>query len=130
MADLATWPDVAYVLSEVLADLFPADRVVRQRTPSDLEQKLPLCRVRRIGGSAVDRITDRPRVDVDVFGGTYVQARDLALLCEQRILNYPRSVPSGVLDWAEPEVGPHEVPYSNPAVRLVTATYLTSLRRS
>lgn len=129
MADLAPWPDIAYVLSDLLADLFPADHVWRGRTPPNLEELLPLCRIRRIGGAAIDQITDRPRVDVDVYGDTYPKARDLAMACEQRILSYPHRTVNGVLDWAEPEVGPREVPYSNTAVRLITATYLTSLRR-
>lgn len=130
MADLAAWPDVHTVLPLLFADLVanPATQIGGPRLPSDLQQRLPYVQVRAIGGAG-DRITDRPRTDVRVYAATYPVARDLAGVCQQRLLNYPHITTAGNVDWVDTEVRPTEVPYEDETLRLIAATYRLSFRR-
>jgi hypothetical protein len=134
VADLAAWPDVQGVLPLLLADLVadPDQQIVGARLPSDLQDHLPLIRVRPIGGSD-DRFTDRTRTDVEVYGpiadDEYPAIRDLAEAIRQRLLAYPHITAAGNVDWVETELRPTEIPHDDPAVRLVAATYRISFRR-
>jgi hypothetical protein len=128
--DLAAWPDVHDVLHLLFASLVAdADmQVVGPRLPADLQDRLPLIRVRAIGGSD-DRITDRTRVDVEVYAADYLTARGLAEAARQRLLAYPHMTEAGNVDRVETESRPAEIPHDDQAVRLVAATYRISLRR-
>lgn len=126
MADLAAWPDVHDVLPLLFADL--GATVVGPRLPPDLQDRLPLIRVRGIGG-ADDRITDRNRVDVEAYAGDYPTSRDLAEAARQRLLAFPHITSAGNVDWVETESRPAEIPHDDQAVRLVAATYRISFRR-
>jgi hypothetical protein len=135
LPDLAAFADVHACLRALFADLVvnPAD--VGTVIPADLQQRVtatptprPVIRVRRVGGPD-DRFTDRPRVDVDVYSSTFSESSGLAERCRQRLISKPARTSAGVIDRAFTEVGPHEVPYTDPDVRLVTATYRVSMRR-
>ena len=130
MADLAAWPDVHDVLFHLFDDLVAdaESQVVGPMLPADLQDRLPLLRVRGIGGSD-DRITDRTRVDVEAYAADYPTARDLAEAARQRLLAYPHMTEAGHIDRVETESRPAEIPHDDQAVRLVAATYRISFRR-
>jgi hypothetical protein len=130
VTDLTAWPDVHDVLPVVFGDLVddPDTQIVGPRLPADLQERMPLIRVRGIGG-ADDRITDRPRVDVETYAADYPTSRDLAEACRQRLLAYPHITTAGNVDWAVTESKPTEIPHDDQAVRLVAATYRISFRR-
>ncbi|MCW2904925.1 MAG: hypothetical protein JWO67_7190 [Streptosporangiaceae bacterium] len=123
--DLPVFPDVEQVLMDLFADL--AATVVTF-LPADLQQRLPLVRVRRLGGGD-DKWTDQPRVDVEVYAADRAAGMPLAKLLQQRLISRPNRTAHGVIDRAGTEVGPREVPYDDPDTRLFTATYRVSLRR-
>lgn len=130
MPDLPPFVDELQALSELYADLVPDGHVVRW-TGTNLQQLLAdgeVIRVARIGGDD-DRFTAVPRVDVSVFGLDIVSVRATAERARQRLLSYPHATSYGVIDRAATEVAPHEVPYDDPDVRDVTATYRISTRR-
>lgn len=130
MTDLAPYVDVHAALTELLADLVPADHVVTW-TGTDLQDVVsagPLVKVARLGGGD-DRVTAIPRVDVGVYATTEAAGAPLAEAVRQRMLSYPHATTAGVLDRVVTEVAPHEVPYDDPGVRLFTATYRVSTRR-
>lgn len=126
MLVLGPWPDPDLVLRELLAGLVTQEVV--SVLPSNLGEVLPLIRARRVGGTD-DRITDRPRVDVEVYAPTAAIAKPLAEQVRQRMLAGAARTNAGVMDRAFTEVGPRELPYPNPAVRVWAATYRISLRR-
>lgn len=130
MVDLAAWPDVHDVLPLLFADLVadPSQQIVGPRLPANLQDRMPLIRVRGIGG-ADDRITDRPRTDVEVYAADYPTSRTLAEAVRQRLLDYPHLTAAGNVDWVETESRPTEIPHDDQAVRLVAATYRISFRR-
>lgn len=123
---LPGYPDVHEVLTEVLTGL--TDHEIVTRTPPDLQDHLPLIRVRRIGGPD-DGLTDVPRCDVDVYADDYDQAWALAEQVRQRMSRRRVLTSAGLMDRATTEVGPHEMPYPDSSVRLIQATYRISLRR-
>lgn len=130
MTDPAPFVDVEDALEEVLADLVAADHVVTW-TGTDLQELLadgPLIKVRRLGGDAT-RFTAVPRVDIDVYATTEEAASPVAGRVLDRLLGRAHATTAGVIDRAEVEVLPHEVPYDDDGVRLVTATYRVSTRR-
>lgn len=130
MADLAAWPDVHDVLPLVFADLVadPDSQIVGPRLPNDLQDLLPLIRDRAIGGGD-DRITDVPRVDIEVYAADYPTAWALAEAIRQRLLAYPHITAVGRIDKVITESRPAEIPHDDQAVRLVAATYRISFRR-
>lgn len=120
------WPNPNLVLRELLADL--TEEQVVTRTGTDLVDRLPLIRTSRVGGGD-DLVTDQPRMDIEVFAATAVQAQEIASKIQQRILRGRAATSAGILDTGRTEVGPREVFYPNPGVRRVTATYQLGLRR-
>lgn len=129
MVDLPSFPDVERVLADLFADLASAaDATVVTVLPADLQQVLPVIRVRRLGGGD-DRWTDQPRVDIEVYAASREAGKPLALQLQARLLSYPHSTSHGVIDHAATEVGPQELPYADQDLRLFPATYRLSLRR-
>lgn len=132
MADLTAFVDAEHALMDALADLVtdPADVVTV--LPNDLQTRIAagrhVIRVRCIGGGD-NRISDHPRVDVETFAGTRAVAWPLAETIRQRLISGPQRTTHGVIDRATTEVGPQEIPYDDPDVRRVTATYRLSTRR-
>jgi len=129
MPVLAAWPNAARIVAEVLA---PVGTVVGE-TGLDLKSQLAggarVVRVRRIGGDD-DRITDVARVDVDVYAVDLSVAEAGAEAARQLLISGPVATSRGILDRADTEVAPHEVPSPDPdAYRVVSATYRVSVRR-
>lgn len=121
------FPDVEDLLVLVLDGLSPGRDVVTT-LPPNLQDQLPLQRVRRIGGGG-DQVTDVARVDVEAFASTRAAALQLARQQHQVLLSVPSATSRGLIDRVVPEVGPHELPYADPGVRLMQATYRISVRR-
>lgn len=122
---LAAFPDAEDVGLDLFASLGPTVLV----TPATLTP--PLIVVRRVGG--VDTyITDVCRMQVQCFGGTHVQARDLAEACRQKALASPgASLVAGVaIDRAVTESAPTFVDYGAPSIHRYIATYRLELRRA
>ena len=114
----------------MLADLVLPEHVVTW-TGTNLQALLvdgPVIKVSRLGGDAT-RYTAVPRVDIGVYASTVAAAMPLADEVVQRLDGLPHATTAGVIDRTEVEVLPHEVPYDDPDVRLVTATYRISTRR-
>ena len=124
MVDLAAFPDVEVAVMDLIEDL----ATVGTTTPADLIQQLPFVRVLRFGGSD-DRFTDSPRIDIDVFESTRPLAFTLAETIRARLLSFPHVINGVVIDKATTLVGPQEVPWSDPNVRHLTASYTVALRR-
>lgn len=128
MADLTPFPDVEEVLIEGLAHFGEVGSVF----PPDLADRLAdgqvFVRVQRLGGGA-SRITDAPRVDVDVAASTRAAAMDAARRIEQRLTSGPVRTSRGVVDRGSAEMGPHRVAAEDEQVRHVVATYRLSTRR-
>jgi hypothetical protein len=127
--DLPPFPDVERVVADAFADVATsAAAEVVTVLPADLQSALPIIRVRRLGGGD-DRWTDRPRVDVEVYGPSREVAKPLALSLQARLLSFPIATGHGVIDRVSTEVGPQEIPYTDQDIRLFPATYRLSLRR-
>lgn len=124
MTDLAAFPDVEDAFCDLLADLGTTGTV----TPKDLQAHLPFIRCRRFGGSD-DRFTDTARVDVDVLAATRAEAVQVAEAVRQRLISHPARVGTVVLDRITTTTAPREVPWEDPNVRRLTATYTVLARR-
>lgn len=122
MSDLAPYSDVERMLVAALAPFGTTGTV-------DTGAR-PFVRPRRVGG-VDDRVTDVARVVVDVLATTRDEAWRIARQVQQRLISGPFAVPGeGIVDRARTETGPAEAAYDDPDVRLVSATYVVSSRRS
>jgi hypothetical protein len=123
------YPDIERVVCDLLADLGGTGT----RTPADLQAVTPFLRVRRVGG-VDDRVTDRARVDVEVFATTREAGEDLAEQVRQRLsVRGPLVVTSEgrpvVVDRSMLLAGPVEVPWPDVVVRMFHASYQLESRR-
>jgi hypothetical protein len=132
VADPAGFPDVEACLRDLLADLVADPADVGTVIPADLQNRIAaghnVIRLYRLGGSD-DWYTDRPRIMVENYDATVAAARASAERVRQRLILRPHKTSSGVIDRAVTETGPAEWPYTDPAIRLIRATYRLSLRR-
>jgi hypothetical protein len=121
---LAAFPDAEDIGLELLAGLAPTYLA----TPVTLSP--PLIVIRRVGGYD-NKVTDIPRLQVQTFGNTHVQARDLAEACRQTILASPATPVVGVsIDQAITETAPVFVDYGQPAIHRYVGTYRLEYRRT
>lgn len=127
MTDLAPWPDPHDILIELFGDLTDS-QVVGPLLYPEFQEDMPLIRVRKVGGIN-DKISDLPRVAVDVYAGTYAAARDLAEACRQRLISGPHITTAGRLDRCETESSWTEIPWPDPRTRYLSAIYRISTRR-
>jgi hypothetical protein len=101
-------------------------------TPAQITS--PIIRVERVGGSD-DLFTDYPRVDVSVLypiaqDGDTAAAWTLAEQCRQAMLAARNTTVDGALiDNCENATPPQLLPWDNPQLRLISATYQLALRR-
>ncbi len=128
MADIERlFPDVQALLVDDLA-AFPGVVGAGTETPADLAEQLPFVRVMR-GGGPTDQVNDYPRVDLDVFAGTYAAG----VLLARRIQNYLLGPPPPIwqLDRATCETGVHELPWSDDSggPRRFGMTFMFTARR-
>lgn len=108
-------------------------------TPSNLDDVLPVLRVRRVGGSA-DADNDRPRMSVQVFARTVADTSPRAhMMLASEVDNFlfkeipGASVPLGdervVFDAIARDSGPVELVYPNTSVRVAELLYSLTTRR-
>ncbi|MFF1684510.1 MULTISPECIES: hypothetical protein [unclassified Streptomyces] len=96
-------------------------------TPADLEKRLPVIRIERIGG-ADERFNARPRVAVDVFAATADEARTLAGRVRDELLFLRGPVNGAVIRDIRCDSGPTRQPWANELVHRRGASYTVSLR--
>lgn len=119
------YADAEHLLVAALASFGRTGTVL----PDDLAELPLFVRCRRIGG-ADDRVTDVARVAVEVFAPTRAAAWTAARQIQQALISGPRAVPGvGVIDRVRTEVGPQDLPYEDPRIRCVSATYEVASRR-
>jgi hypothetical protein len=129
MPVLASWPTAARVTGDVLAGLGTVVGETGTDLLSQLQNGNKVIRVRRIGG-ADDRVTDVARIDVRVYAVSLSDAEDTSESARQRLISGPSRTDHGVLDRAETEVGPQEIPSPDPErYRVVSAPNRVSVRR-
>lgn len=120
---LAAFPDAEDIGLAMLESAAPTVLA----TPVDLNP--PLIVIRRVGGGD-NRITDQPRLQIQAYGSTRLQARDLAEECRQLVLASPATQVAGVsIDNAFTESGPAFVDYGQPSIHRYIATYRLEYRR-
>lgn len=120
---LTAWSDAEDVGLALLDPLGPAVLQV----PVNLEP--PLTVLRCVGGWD-DKITFAARLQVQSYGVTRVQARDLAELTRQTILACPAEPVAGIsVDFAATEQAPSFVDYGQPGIHRYIGTYRIEYRR-
>lgn len=131
---LPAWPDAEDVAMSLISAMSPPVDATTS-TDIDLEQRVPIVRVTRIGGED-DGISDRPIVEFAVFHSTYDEARKLAEKIRQVVLASPcttvptEDIPAGVLiDNASTVTPPAHAAYDNPALALKVLTIRFVWRR-
>lgn len=134
MPELAPFPDVEQALMDLLQDLVVEPDDVGVIIPVDLQARVlgdptrHVIRVRVIGGND-SRFIDFSRVDIETFGPDRATTLPLAETIRQRLISKPRATAFGVIDRAETEVRPQEIPYEDSDIRRISATYRLSMRR-
>lgn len=96
-------------------------------TPADLAGSLPFVQVRQIGGTGT-RFSGEPRVDVDVYAGTYSDARDLAGRVHDALMMLRGEVNGAIIRDVSVAMMPSARPYDNTGLRRIGATYYVSAR--
>lgn len=94
----------------------------------DLTEGTPFVWARFVGGPTV-RLVDYPRLEVDVFGGSYRQAYDVAVGIQNGLLAAPVILAGAVIDTVDNPLRPTERPWPNAEVRRIGAEYELSARR-
>lgn len=121
---LAAWADAEDIGLELLEE---AGAPVVLATPVELNP--PLTVVRCVGGTD-DRITNVARLQIQSYGRTRVEARDLAELSRQVVLaSGATSVAGTSIDRARTEQAPSFVDYGQPGIHRYIATYRIEYRR-
>lgn len=126
MTILAPYPQIEECFISRLSTMTSAR--VSHNTDEKLEEKLPWIVVRRLGGTD-DYRSDFPSVDVIVFARTLTLGYTLAYSAQQILTGAPFVTPFGVVDRVTTELGPHEVPYDNPKIVQIPASYRAAVRR-
>jgi hypothetical protein len=96
-------------------------------TPPDLAARLDFIQVRRVPGSAHDRLTDHAALDIDVFSATYAAADQLAARIDAYLCSKPPPLPA--VDTVVHTDGPHELPWEDPDIRRIGLSYVMDTRR-
>ncbi|WP_405159839.1 hypothetical protein OG203_25685 [Nocardia sp. NBC_01499] len=119
-----SWPDAEAVMVALLDPIAQTDTVMTPAT------KVPFIQVNRVGGTD-DGITDRPVVQVAVFGATRAQAWALAEEVRHAVRAAAGSMVGGVLvDDTRTALGHQQIPEIDPDDRRVISTYQLSFRES
>ena len=108
------------------------DRVGRDQL-GDLGDRPWYIRVIKVPGGRSDRFGGDIALDVEVFAPTYVLADSIANDLDAFLLGYPHVVEVDtarvVIDSVTQNEGPHEIPWEDPAVNRILATYVITVRR-
>ncbi len=124
------YPDVEAKMALALSTFVPAGRVGTE-LPVDLAQKLPFIRVSRRGGGD-DGVTDRARVDIEVFAAT----RSIGYPLIEKVRQYlvqtsPFRNNDDPFDFVTCDVGPQELPWGDGrTVRRWSTSYSVRSRRA
>lgn len=118
-------PDIEAVLAPWAEATFGAFGCAE--TPADLEARLPVIRVGRVGGSD-ERFSLHPRIDVDVFAATADAARILANEVRDALVMLTGPVNGAVIRGVRCDSGPSRLPWDNGDIYRRGATYTVSLR--
>jgi hypothetical protein len=124
------WIDVEALLCDFIGTV-PGVKTTATKTPAApsgfTDDNTPFVQVRRIGGTD-DRITDRARVDVDVYA-TEEQAHDISELIRQALRRLAGTVYNGQkVDRITTEVAPCYFDFVNTALQRYIATYVVETR--
>lgn len=124
------FPDVqAVLINDLVKFVGGLDDHTGYVTPADLEKKLPFIRVRRTAG-ANDGLNDYPDVDIDVFGGSYSEAFNLARRVDAYLVGERGASQIAVFDLVVNMDGPHELPWDDEGViRRFGLQYVITTRR-
>ena len=100
--------------------------------PSEVIDRLPFVRVRALATQS-GYITTYRQVDIDVLARRYDEAYDLAGDIEQVVMAAPHRVQLPdrvvVLEWRSTPQGPQEVPWIDPSIHRIVASYVLGARR-
>lgn len=101
------------------------DVTASTKTPADLDDRLPWVLVRRTGGPYDGFRIDRPSVDIAVFAPDVDTAMALGLQIQRQFHENlaRRKHGDAVVSHVRTDTGPHWVPYDNPAIQRVEASY-------
>ncbi len=118
-------PEIEYVLAPWVEATFGVWSGAE--TPPDLDKRLPVVRVERLGG-VEERFSSYPRVAVDVFASTAHEARTLANQICESLLFLSGPVGDAVIRSVRCDAGPARQPWANEAVHRRGMTLTVSLR--
>lgn len=124
----AVFPDIEVVVVLLLQDLVGGADHCDTETPSDLLDKLPFIRVRKVDGFR-GKLADQPVCEIDTFALKRAVAQPLSEQVYERLMGRPRS-PSPAIDTTFCNESPRELPWGDERIRRWSATYGFSLRRS
>jgi hypothetical protein len=132
------FPSIPRALVGALGDKFPGNYVAtRFPGPDDPDGDVQtivaagngVVRVTTLGGSR-DKHNATQRVAIDVIEADEGRAEDLAeSICTYLLDTRPIRGGGLMLDGADVEVAPHEVPYADPSIAQFSATYAVQTRR-
>lgn len=122
-------PDAEELLIAYLAETFPTTTVVAELYMG-FENELPLLRVSRIGGAQVrPLVLDGPRLDIDCFAGSRVDASTLAREVAAALpAAKGREYAGGLVTSVAEEVGPAWRPDFNPQIYHFGLTVVLTIR--
>jgi hypothetical protein len=121
------FPDIEVLISLVLQDLAGGPEHADSETPDDLLDRLPFIRSLKVDGDR-SRISDRPVLEVDVFGPSRAVAQPLSERVYERLMRVP--APHPAIDTVITVNAPRELPWGDNRIRRWSATYAFSLRRT
>lgn len=135
MSDLATFNDAESVVMDLLEQRIPGlapgpDDVIHVTNvgvPNSVAD-YPYVRVTRISGGD-DRISDYPRLDVEVFSPSRAQAWAIAEAIRAELLSFPHRVGGALIDRVRTESAPVRAIWTDPTIHRLVATYTLSARR-
>lgn len=128
------WPDAELAVTAYLTSQLGLGVRVCNELPADLAGEVPLIAVRRVTGGGDDRVDDDAVIDVECFAADRGGAWDLTTQMRtamHRLGGRYVPLPTGggvVVDVADTDNGPGEIPYANPAVRRTVTTYRLTCR--
>lgn len=124
---VARFANINHLLVLLLQDLAGGEGHCGSETPTDLIQHLPFIRTRKVDGDR-DRLSDRPIVEVDVFGLTEDATSRLADDVFELLMRVPSPHPA--IDYTYCSPAPRELPWADERIRRFSATYAFDLRRT
>ena len=132
----AEFPDVEPIVVDYQLELVPSVWSCTELPPvAEFNTRLPVAQYTRIGGAAIRRtwaygyLMDRPRIDVDVYGGSQEQANLAVKALRAALLGIAGSVRDGVA-FSNPEevAGPGRRPDASQNITRIGFTVAVTAR--